>query len=88
MVYQQTVLARSVDLGDITGLTLMGTDVDRIVLGLRSIHEVWAYLIEMILALYLLERQLQVVCIMPGLLTLGKLHLRSSFGSGTLLTIA
>jgi len=52
----------------------MGTDVDRIVLAFRSIHEVWGSLLEMIIAIYLLERQLGVACIMPGLLTLGKLY--------------
>lgn len=81
IVYQQTVQARSVDSSEITGLTLMGTDVDRIVLGFRSIHEVWASLLEMILAVYLLERQLQVACIMPGLLTLGMLQARPIFRS-------
>ncbi|KAK9779085.1 putative Multidrug resistance-associated protein [Seiridium cardinale] len=70
LVYQQTVQARSIDLGDTTGLTLMGTDVDRIVLAFRSLHEVWASLLEMFLAIYLLERQLGVPCVMPGLLTL------------------
>ncbi|KAK6075818.1 ABC transporter [Seiridium cupressi] len=70
LVYQQTVQTRSIDLGDTTGLTLMGTDVDRIVLAFRSLHEVWASLLEMFLAIYLLERQLGVPCVMPGLLTL------------------
>jgi hypothetical protein len=82
IVYQQTVQTRSVDSSKITGLTLMGTDVDRIVLGFRSIHEVWASLLEMILAVYLLERQLQVACVMPGLLTLGKLEAHSILPSG------
>lgn len=50
----------------------MGTDVERIVLAFRSIHEVWASLLEMFLAIYLLERQLGVPCVMPGLLTLGR----------------
>lgn len=66
----------------------MGTDVDRIVLGFRSIHEVWASLLEMILAIYILERQLQAACIMPGLLTLGKLHSHLVLDSGTWLTTA
>ncbi|KAH6648221.1 putative multidrug resistance-associated protein [Truncatella angustata] len=70
LVYQQTVQARAIDLGDTTGLTLMGTDVDRIVLAFRSLHEVWASLLEMFLAIYLLERQLGVPCVMPGVLTL------------------
>jgi ATP-binding cassette, subfamily C (CFTR/MRP), member 1 len=59
-------------MGDITGLTLMGTDVDRVLVGFRSIHEVWASLLEMGIAVYLLERQLQVACLIPGILTLGK----------------
>jgi ATP-binding cassette, subfamily C (CFTR/MRP), member 1 len=89
MVYQQTVQARSIDLGDTTGLTLMGTDVDRIVLGFRSIHEVWASLLEMIIAIYFLERQLQVACIMPGLLTFGRSTTCtfSVVGSGTTSTV-
>jgi ATP-binding cassette, subfamily C (CFTR/MRP), member 1 len=57
-------------MGEITGVTLMGTDVDRILVGLRSIHEVWASLLDMGVAIYLLERQLGLACLVPGLLTL------------------
>lgn len=72
LIYQQTVQTRSVDMGDITGLTLMGTDVDRILVGFRTIHEVWASLLEMSIAVYLLERELGVACLIPGLIVLGK----------------
>lgn len=60
------------DLGDINGLTLMGADVERIILGLRSIHEVWASLVDISIAIYLLEKQVYVACLVPGLLTLGE----------------
>ena len=72
LVYQHTVQTREVDLGDINGLTLMGADVERIILGLRSIHEVWASLVDISIAIYLLEKQVYVACLVPGLLTLGE----------------
>ncbi|OAA74978.1 ABC transporter, transmembrane domain, type 1 [Akanthomyces lecanii RCEF 1005] len=70
VIYQQTVEARGLDLGDIDGLTLMGADVERISTGFRTIHEVWASPIEIIIAVYLLERQIFVACAVPGLLVL------------------
>ncbi|XWW94251.1 hypothetical protein V2A60_002194 [Cordyceps javanica] len=70
VIYQQTVEARSVDLGSVDGLALMGADVERISTGFRTIHEVWAAPIEIIIAVYLLERQIFVACIVPGLLVL------------------
>lgn len=70
VIYQQTVEARGLDLGDIDGLTLMGADVERISTGFRTIHEVWASPIEIIIAVYLLERQIFVACVVPGLLVL------------------
>jgi ATP-binding cassette, subfamily C (CFTR/MRP), member 1 len=72
LVYKQTVRTRAVDMGEITGLTLMGTDIDRILVGFRSIHEVWASLLDMGVALLLLERQLGPACLVPGLLVLGE----------------
>lgn len=50
----------------------MGADVERIILGLRSIHEVWASLVDISIAIYLLEKQVYVACLVPGLLTLGE----------------
>ncbi|GAW21487.1 hypothetical protein ANO14919_110060 [Xylariales sp. No.14919] len=39
-------------------LTLMSTDVERVARGLLNIHEIWACMIELGLALYLLQREL------------------------------
>ncbi|KAJ6784421.1 hypothetical protein PWT90_09986 [Aphanocladium album] len=65
-----TVEARALDLGDIDGMTLMGADVERIASGFRNIHELWASPIEIAIAMYLLEKQILVACVVPGVLVL------------------
>ncbi|GLA09011.1 hypothetical protein AnigIFM60653_010815 [Aspergillus niger] len=69
-VYAQTLKRRSGDMGTDTAITLMGTDVERISTSLRDIHEIWASPIDIGLALWLLERQLAVSCLMPVILSL------------------
>ncbi|RYP65399.1 hypothetical protein DL771_008344 [Monosporascus sp. 5C6A] len=69
LIYQQTVEARAVDLGSISGLTLMGTDVERIVLNFQTIHEVWASLVDIAIAIFLLQRQVFLACLVPGVVT-------------------
>jgi len=59
---------RAVDLGDITALTLMGTDTERIVDSFRSIHELWGSLLDIGIAVWLLERQVSAACVMPALI--------------------
>ena len=46
-------------------VTLMSTDVQRIMLGLSRIHELWASAIELIIASVLLQRELGIVCLVP-----------------------
>ena len=46
-------------------VTLMSTDVDRIVLGLREVHDLWANFIQIALATCLLERDIGIACIAP-----------------------
>ena len=72
LIYQQTIQARSVDLGEIDGVTLMGTDVERIVGSFRSIHELWCSFLDIAVAIYLLERQVGLACLIPGLTALCK----------------
>ncbi|UNI16453.1 hypothetical protein JDV02_002885 [Purpureocillium takamizusanense] len=45
-------------------LTLVSTDIETITSGLVQIHETWSNLVEIGLAIYLLERQLGVACVM------------------------
>ncbi|KAL7914375.1 ABC transporter [Trichoderma velutinum] len=70
LIHGQTARARGVDLGNITAIALMGTDVERITVAFRYIHEVWACCIDIAIAVYLLERQVGVACVMPVVIIL------------------
>ncbi|OCL10209.1 hypothetical protein AOQ84DRAFT_3965, partial [Glonium stellatum] len=48
-----------------SSLTLMSADIERITTGMQTMHEIWANVFEVTLAIYLLERQLGVACAMP-----------------------
>lgn len=73
IIYRQTTRLRDSDMKDSAALTLMGTDVERIVQALRTIHEVWASVIEVSLAVWLLARQLSWASAVPLVISLGKL---------------
>ncbi|KAK3690284.1 ABC transporter [Podospora appendiculata] len=70
LLYERTLQTRTADLGDIKAVTQMGTDVERIVSGLESIHETWGSVLEIGIACWLLERQLFLACIAPIVLVL------------------
>lgn len=46
-------------------VSLMSTDMERIILGLQFIHEIWAAVIQSSIATYLLGRQMGVACVAP-----------------------
>jgi ATP-binding cassette subfamily C (CFTR/MRP) protein 1 len=71
-IYDQTLLLQAQDLGDATAITLMGTDVERIVVNLKNIHESWASILEVGIAIWLLERQLWVACVVPVVICFGR----------------
>ena len=52
-------------------VTLMSADVERIVLGMQSMHEIWSSSIEIGIAIYLLKRQLGMACLIPVGVALG-----------------
>ncbi|KAL4951097.1 P-loop containing nucleoside triphosphate hydrolase protein [Aspergillus filifer] len=70
LIHQQTVNSRAVDLGETTAVTLMGTDVERIVNGFKVFHELWASLLDIAIAIYLLERQVGAACLVPAVIAL------------------
>lgn len=70
MTYRQTTNLKASELKDSTALTLMSTDVEKIATSLRMLHELWVSPIEVIVAICLLERQLGVSCLVPGLISL------------------
>jgi ATP-binding cassette, subfamily C (CFTR/MRP), member 1 len=65
MIYDKT-LRLSISTEDTSSATtLMSADVERIVIGLRSIHDIWANVIQVGLATWLLERQVGVAIVGP-----------------------
>ena len=48
-----------------SALTLMSADIERITQGMQVGHEIWANMIEIGVAIYLLERQLGAACAIP-----------------------
>ncbi|KAF4774111.1 ABC transporter [Colletotrichum scovillei] len=70
LLYRHAVHTREVDSGEITAVTLMGTDVERIFGAMSMFHSVWASLLEIAIASWLLGRQLSVACLAPILLVL------------------
>ena len=59
------------DAQESSALTLMSTDVERIAETWSFVNELWANLIQALIAVWLLERQLGIACIAPVLISLG-----------------
>ena len=58
-----------------SSMILMSADIERITTGWQTMHELWANLIEIGLAIYLLERQLGAACAVPIAVAIGKYHI-------------
>lgn len=71
-IYRKTTEISITALDNSAAVTLMSTDVERIVLGLRSIHEIWANAIQVGVATWLLQRELGLSCIAPIAVAIGK----------------
>lgn len=65
LIHQKTMSLRAVDLKDRAATALVGTDVERVATSLQKLHELWAPVLEMAVAIYLLQRQVGAVCIIP-----------------------
>ncbi|KAL4939785.1 hypothetical protein BDV06DRAFT_230810 [Aspergillus oleicola] len=70
IIYDTTMIMNAVELNDSAAITLMGTDVERIVANLKNVHEAWASIIEVGVAIWLLERQLGIACFIPLVISL------------------
>ncbi|KAI1777454.1 ABC multidrug transporter [Hypoxylon cercidicola] len=64
-IYTKTTQARVSGEDENAALTLMSVDVERIMLGFRSLHELWANLIEVALASWLLYELLGAAFVAP-----------------------
>ncbi|KAF2439489.1 hypothetical protein P171DRAFT_490190 [Karstenula rhodostoma CBS 690.94] len=65
MLYNKAVAVPLTDVDTASSLTLMSADIERIVTGMQTGHEIWANTIEVGLAIFLLQRQLGVACLIP-----------------------
>lgn len=70
LVYQRTLELSTSSLDESKAVTLMSADVERIGTGLRTMHEVWASIIEIALALWLIQGQLGISTVSAALVTL------------------
>ncbi|RGP78616.1 ABC transporter [Fusarium longipes] len=64
-VYNKTISLPIADVNDSAVLTLMNSDIERIKMGLLPLHEYWANIIEVILASWLLEKQIGAAFVAP-----------------------
>ncbi|AEO64844.1 uncharacterized protein THITE_35966 [Thermothielavioides terrestris NRRL 8126] len=65
IIYRKTGTLSLKDVDPATSMTLMSADMERIVQGWQTMHEIWANAAEVGVAIYLLERQLGVACVVP-----------------------
>lgn len=65
IIYRHTLTLRSNQNNDFSPLTLMSTDIDRIVLCFENLPSVWARFIEVVIAVTLLILQMGWVAVIP-----------------------
>ena len=65
LIYQGAMEARTVDPKGTSAVALMGTDVERIGHSFLHIHEIWASVIEIGVAIWLLKQQVFLACLAP-----------------------
>lgn len=56
---------------ELAGITLMSTDVDRVVMSLQHVNEIWARLVEIGLGIWLLWKHVGVVAVAPVIIVAG-----------------
>jgi ATP-binding cassette subfamily C (CFTR/MRP) protein 1 len=73
MLYRKAGDLSIADADPASSMILMSADIERITTGWQTIHELWANLIEIAVAIYLLERQLGAACAVPIAVAIGRL---------------
>lgn len=79
MLYRKAISLSMKDVDPAASMTLMSADIERIVQGWQYLHDIWANVIEIGLAIYLLERQLGVACAIPIAVLIGKCATNPAF---------
>lgn len=76
IIYHKLLSLKSANANDSAAVTLMGTEVDRIAESLYLlISELAANVVQMGIAIWLLERQLGAVCIAPIIVAFGRVFI-------------
>ncbi|KAI9368784.1 P-loop containing nucleoside triphosphate hydrolase protein [Aspergillus egyptiacus] len=65
LIYKKASMLSIKDADPAASMTLMSADIERIVQGWQTMHEIWANAAEIALAIILLERQLGIACAVP-----------------------
>ncbi|SMR46130.1 unnamed protein product [Zymoseptoria tritici ST99CH_1E4] len=68
LIYHRTLQCRVSESGEVTAVSVFGTDIERVVAGAEMLHEVWASLLEVCIASWLLERHIFLAFLAPLLL--------------------
>ena len=72
IIYQKMMNLKSANANESAAMTLMGTEVERIVeTWYLLVVSIWASILQLGIAVFLLERQLGAVCIAPIVIALG-----------------
>ena len=71
-IYKRALEISTVAVDTKAAVTLMSADVETIQRGLRQFHDLWASVIEVGLATYLLQREVGYACMAPLLVVLRK----------------
>ncbi|PHH92904.1 hypothetical protein CDD83_3735 [Cordyceps sp. RAO-2017] len=65
MVYNRTMQLSTGAIDKSSAVTVMSADIERIALGIKTIHDIWANVIQVALAAWLLEKQTGVAIVLP-----------------------
>jgi ATP-binding cassette, subfamily C (CFTR/MRP), member 1 len=71
-IYKQSLLLEPQSVQKSTAVSLMSTDVDRIAFCLEELNECWSRLIELVIGIRLLTRQLGWISVIPLIVVLRK----------------
>ena len=74
MLYSKTADLSITAADPASSMILMSADIERITTGWQTMHELWANIIEVGLAIYLLERQLGPACAVPIAVAISMSH--------------
>ncbi|KAH8689094.1 putative multidrug resistance-associated protein [Talaromyces proteolyticus] len=81
MIYKKTTLLKANEFKGAEAITLMETDVDKIMTAVKNLHESWASILQAGVAIWLLERQVYVACVVPTIVSLACVYLTGPVSS-------